>query len=360
MFRYLYLSLLVLFSVNTYAGWKDDINYGKNEYLKSDKFKEHVSLEKINDLMKDPLSAPFIRKNILSNNNIIRHVSYKYIDPKYKAKISNIDYYIDLELLLNEPTSTIYICFGDNEIPVSKFMPDGMIELDSCDDEISFYFKIIVKTNNENTDVFEVLENEKVIFRGIYLNNESMFNILKKYINSIGGWYTRLKIIGANENINEIARKINLINGIQIDSIDKYRSGFDLLLKTKLNKRTIFHKISNKLNNNGFINTQTLEHTNDGLLLRISEENEFIIHIDNDCICDNLFKKINDSGIYISGISSDENSVKIKSYLSKEKIIKKLNLKNNEGKLFYENELVWYQWFLDIFNKIKIFFKNLF
>lgn len=355
MIRFFYFISLFLLSINAHSSWQNDILSGKADFLKSEKFIKSVSVEKISEITGDAISAVFIRDNILRNKNLINNVSYKYVDEIYKTKANNIDYYIDLETFLNAPTSTTYVCFGENETPVSEFMPAGMIELESCDAEISFANKIIVKNSGKNKYVFEVLDEGEVVFSGAYLNNKKLLELLKKYTNSIGGWNTDLKIIGGNENINKISKKINLIEGVSVVSIEKYLSGFNLSIITRLSKTTIIHKIVENLKKEGFSEFKLLDEGK-GLLLQIAEENEFHLNIKEGCACPQLFVKINDSGLYISQIANSGSTIILKSHLSKSELISKLNLKEDEGQLFYEKELVWYQWFLDIFNKIKSFF----
>jgi hypothetical protein len=234
-------------------------------------------------------------------------------------------------------------------------MPAGMIELESCEDEISFANKIVVKNSGESEYVFEVLDKDYVVFSGIYLNNKNMLELLKKYINSIGGWKTDLIIIGGNENIKKISKHVNLIKGVSVESIEKYRSGFNLSIITKLSKTTLIYKIGENLKKEGFSEFKLVDEEG-GLLLQIAEENEFHLNIKEGCACPQLFVKINDSGLYISQIANSGSTIILKSHLSKSELIQKLNLKEDEGQLFYEKELVWYQWFLDIFNKIKSFF----
>jgi hypothetical protein len=355
MIRFFYFISLFILSINAHSSWQNDILSGKADFLKSEKFTKSVSVEKISEITGDAISAVFIRNNILLNEKLINDVSYKYVDDIYKTKDNNIDYYIDLETFLNAPTSTIYICFGENETPVSGLMPAGMIELESCEDEISFANKIVVKNSGESEYVFEVLDKDYVVFSGIYLNNKNMLELLKKYINSIGGWKTDLIIIGGNENIKKISKHVNLIKGVSVESIEKYRSGFNLSIITKLSKTTLIYKIGENLKKEGFSEFKLVDEEG-GLLLQITEENDFHLNIKEGCACPQLFVKINDSGLYISQIANSGSTIILKSHLSKSELIQKLNLKEDEGQLFYEKELVWYQWFLDIFNKIKSFF----
>ena len=355
MARFFFFISLFILSINAYSSWQNDILSGKADFLKSEKFTKSVSVEKISEITGDIISAAFIRDNILRNKNLINNVSYKYVDEIYKTKANNIDYYIDLETFLNAPIGTIYICFGKKEVAVSEFMPAGMIELESCGDEISFAEKIVVKKSGKGEPVFEVLDEDTVVFSGSYFNNKKMLELLKKYINSIGGWNTDLKIIGGNENIKKISKQINLIKGVSVESIEKYRSGFNLSIITKFSKTTLIHKVVEKLKKEGFSEFKLLDE-GERLLLQIAEENEFHLNIKEGCACPQLFVKINDSGLYISQIANSGSTIILKSHLSKSELIEKLNLKEEEGQLFYEKELVWYQWFLDIFNKIKSFF----